>query len=91
MKTAAVLSAITAVASAHATFQQLWKNGKDLESTCARLPPSNSPVETYTGTALQCQSAKQRGNRFPFTNIDPQATSTLLLLRASATSRLVIP
>ncbi|KAF7453071.1 endo-beta-14-glucanase D [Pyrenophora tritici-repentis] len=54
MKTAAVLSAITAVASAHATWQQLWKNGKDLESTCARLPPSNSPVESYTGTALQC-------------------------------------
>ncbi|RMZ66482.1 endoglucanase II [Pyrenophora seminiperda CCB06] len=40
--------------NAHATFQQLWKNGKDLESTCARLPPSNSPVESYTGTALQC-------------------------------------
>ncbi|CAE7013411.1 hypothetical protein CFE70_002370 [Pyrenophora teres f. teres 0-1] len=56
MKTAAILSAITAVASAHATWQQLWKNGKDLESTCARLPPSNSPVESYTGTALQCNA-----------------------------------
>lgn len=55
MKSVAVLPAILALANAHATFQQLWKNGKDLESTCARLPPSNSPVEDYTSTALQCQ------------------------------------
>jgi cellulase len=54
MKSVAALSAIVALANAHATFQQLWKNGKDLESTCARLPPSNSPVQDYTGTALQC-------------------------------------
>ncbi|OAG23013.1 hypothetical protein CC77DRAFT_1006432 [Alternaria alternata] len=54
MKSVAVLPAILALANAHATFQQLWKNGKDLESTCARLPPSNSPVEDYTSNALQC-------------------------------------
>ncbi|KNG51056.1 carbohydrate-binding module family 1 protein [Stemphylium lycopersici] len=54
MKTVAALAAMTALANAHATFQQLWKNGKDLESTCARLPPSNSPVEDYTSNALQC-------------------------------------
>ncbi|KAH7131872.1 glycosyl hydrolase family 61-domain-containing protein [Dendryphion nanum] len=54
MKTVAIIAAVTALANAHATFQQLWKNGEDLESTCARLPPSNSPVEDYTGTALQC-------------------------------------
>ncbi|KAH7070481.1 glycosyl hydrolase family 61-domain-containing protein [Paraphoma chrysanthemicola] len=54
MKTVAALSAIIALANAHATWQQLWKNGEDLESTCARLPPSNSPIEDYTSTALQC-------------------------------------
>jgi cellulase len=54
MKTAAALSAIIALANAHATWQQLWKNGEDLKSTCARLPPSNSPIEDYTSTALQC-------------------------------------
>jgi cellulase len=54
MKTAAALSAIIALANAHATWQQLWKNGEDLESTCARLPPSNSPIEDYSSTALQC-------------------------------------
>jgi cellulase len=56
MKTAAALSAIIALANAHATWQQLWKNGEDLESTCARLPPSNSPIEDYTSTALQCMN-----------------------------------
>ncbi|CAO2653305.1 Nn.00g027160.m01.CDS01 [Neocucurbitaria sp. VM-36] len=54
MKTIAVLSAITALANGHAIWQQLWKNGEDLESTCARLPQSNSPIEDYTSTALQC-------------------------------------
>ncbi|KAF2825026.1 hypothetical protein CC86DRAFT_371486 [Ophiobolus disseminans] len=54
MKTAATLSAIIALANAHATWQQLWRNGEDLESSCARLAPSNSPVEDYTSTALQC-------------------------------------
>lgn len=54
MKTAAALSAIVALAQAHSTWQQLWKNGEDLESSCARLPPSNSPIEDYTSTALQC-------------------------------------
>lgn len=54
MKTVAVIAGIAALANAHATWQQLWKNGEDLESTCARLPPSNSPIEDYTSTALQC-------------------------------------
>lgn len=54
MKTVAVIAGFAALANAHATWQQLWKNGEDLESTCARLPPSNSPIEDYTSTALQC-------------------------------------
>lgn len=55
MKSVAALSAIVALANAHATFQQLHKNGEDLKSTCARLPPSNSPIEDYTSNALQCK------------------------------------
>ncbi|KAJ4374497.1 hypothetical protein N0V86_007366 [Didymella sp. IMI 355093] len=54
MKTVAVIAGIAALANAHATWQQLWKNGEDLESTCARLPSSNNPIEDYTSTALQC-------------------------------------
>ncbi|KAF5852248.1 hypothetical protein GGP41_000948 [Bipolaris sorokiniana] len=54
MKTVATIAALAAMANAHATFQQLWKNGKDLESTCARLPSTNSPIEDYTSKALQC-------------------------------------
>ena len=57
MKTVATLAALAALANAHATWQQLWQNGKDLESTCARLPTTNSPVEDYTSNALQCMSA----------------------------------
>ncbi|KAH7555194.1 carbohydratehypothetical proteinbinding module family 1 protein [Bipolaris maydis] len=54
MKTVATIAALAAMANAHATFQQIWNNGKDLESTCARLPSTNSPIEDYTSNALQC-------------------------------------
>lgn len=54
MKTIAVLASITALTNAHAIWQQLWRNGEDLESTCARMPQSNSPIQDYTSTALQC-------------------------------------
>jgi len=45
-----------ASASAHATFQQLWINGVDAGSSCARLPQSNSPVGT-TSADLACNVA----------------------------------
>jgi cellulase len=54
MKTVAVIAGLAAAANAHATWQYLWKNGEDLGSTCVRKVPSNSPIEDYTGTALQC-------------------------------------
>lgn len=54
MKTVAVVAGLAVAANAHATWQYLWKNGEDLGSTCVRKVPSNSPVEDYTGTALQC-------------------------------------
>ena len=55
MKSVVVFAGMAALANAHATWQQLWKNGEDLESTCARLPPSNSPIEDYSSNALQCK------------------------------------
>jgi len=66
MKTAAALSAIIALANAHATWQQLWKNGEDLESTCARLPSTNSPIEDYTSDALQCNKATAASGKCDF-------------------------
>ncbi|KAF1973248.1 hypothetical protein BU23DRAFT_507287 [Bimuria novae-zelandiae CBS 107.79] len=54
MKTVAVLAGLAAAANAHATWQYIWKNGEDLGSTCVRKVSSNSPIEDYTGTALQC-------------------------------------
>ncbi|KAK7190686.1 hypothetical protein DPSP01_006705 [Paraphaeosphaeria sporulosa] len=54
MKTFAVVAGFAAAANAHATWQYLWKNGEDLGSTCVRKVPSNSPIEDYSSTALQC-------------------------------------
>ena len=54
MKTAAVIAGLAAAANAHATWQDLWKNGEDLGSKCVRKVPSNSPIEDYSSTALQC-------------------------------------
>jgi len=79
MKTAAALSAIIALANAHATWQQLWKNGEDLESTCARLPSTNSPIEDYTSTALQCKCLQSIAHRTSLTctqgNVKPAAAA----------------
>ncbi|KAL6708720.1 hypothetical protein ACN47E_002416 [Coniothyrium glycines] len=52
----AVVSALTASVAAHATFQDLWVNGKDQGSTCARLPTSNSPVTSVTGNDIRCNA-----------------------------------
>ncbi|RPA74002.1 hypothetical protein BJ508DRAFT_215774 [Ascobolus immersus RN42] len=54
----ALLAFATSVA-AHSTWQQLWVNGVDKASTCARLPASNSPVGT-TEAAVRCGN----GNTF---------------------------
>jgi len=40
--------------SAHATFQDLWVEGVDQGATCARLPPSNSPVQSPTSADIRC-------------------------------------
>lgn len=52
-----VLAALAATqAMGHATFQQLWINGEDQGSTCARLPASNSPVTDVSSNALRCNA-----------------------------------
>jgi hypothetical protein len=58
MRGAVFLTSITAfvvTARAHATFQDLWVNGKDQQSTCARLPMSNSPVQDVTSKDIRCR------------------------------------
>ncbi|KAI0393432.1 carbohydrate-binding module family 1 protein [Xylariaceae sp. FL0594] len=42
--------------AAHATFQDLWVNGVDYGSTCARLPSSNSPITDVTSSAFACNA-----------------------------------
>ncbi|CAI4214920.1 unnamed protein product [Parascedosporium putredinis] len=51
----AALSSATAVAG-HATFQQLWINGEDHESSCIRMPASNSPVTDVTSNDIRCNA-----------------------------------
>jgi len=51
---AAVVTALFATVSAHATFQELWINGVDQGAYCVRLPLSNNPVTDVTSTDLTC-------------------------------------
>ncbi|KAF1950364.1 hypothetical protein CC80DRAFT_554357 [Byssothecium circinans] len=55
MRSATILGFASTVA-AHATWQQLWVNGKDHESTCARLPASNSPITDVTSNDIRCNA-----------------------------------
>ncbi|RDB27904.1 putative endo-beta-1,4-glucanase D [Hypsizygus marmoreus] len=47
---------LLASASAHSTFQQLWINGVDAGSSCARKPASNSPVTSISSPDLACNA-----------------------------------
>lgn len=42
--------------AAHATFQNLWVNGVDLGTQCARLPVSNSPVTNVGSNDIRCNA-----------------------------------
>jgi len=59
MKFASSLLAAAALAStvaAHATFQQLWINGKDYGGACVRKPNSNSPI-SVSSSDMNCNAA----------------------------------
>jgi len=51
-----LLASFAVSVSAHATFQQLWINGKDYGNFCTRLPPSNSPVSSPTSGDMACNA-----------------------------------
>ncbi|KAI1749100.1 carbohydrate-binding module family 1 protein [Xylaria castorea] len=42
--------------AAHATFQDIWINGVDYITSCARLPLSNSPVQDVTSKDIACNA-----------------------------------
>ncbi|KAI1505914.1 glycosyl hydrolase family 61-domain-containing protein [Biscogniauxia marginata] len=52
----AVLALAARRAAAHATFQDLWVDGVDQGSTCARLPVSNSPIQDVTSDDIICNA-----------------------------------
>lgn len=51
--TSAAIASIIASASAHATFQQLWINGKDAGIACTRTVRSNTPVTSVSGNVSE--------------------------------------
>jgi cellulase len=53
------ISALAGTAIGHATFQDLWVDGIDQQSTCARLPTSNSPVQDVTSNSMRCMSSNR--------------------------------
>ncbi|KAF3929024.1 Endoglucanase-4 [Dactylellina cionopaga] len=55
-----IAALIVGEASAHATFQQLWVNGVDQGSSCARLPLSNSPIGSVTSADIRCNAGPPR-------------------------------
>lgn len=54
----AALAAVLAVqnVAAHATFQELWVDGTDYDTQCARIPLSNSPVTDVTSADIACNA-----------------------------------
>lgn len=48
----AFAASLVASAVGHATFQELWVNGVDQGSYCARLPPSNNVRKLFHRYAL---------------------------------------
>ncbi|KAK4448832.1 putative endo-beta-1,4-glucanase D [Podospora aff. communis PSN243] len=46
--------------AAHATFQQLWVDGTDYGTQCARRPGSNSPVTNVNSADLRCNAGAAR-------------------------------
>ena len=54
MKSTFTMLASASLALGHATFQQLWIDGVDQDSVCARLPPNNNPVENVASNDLRC-------------------------------------
>ncbi|KAK1621511.1 glycosyl hydrolase family 61-domain-containing protein [Colletotrichum phormii] len=59
MKSVAALALTASMANmvaGHAIFQQLWVNGVDQESSCVRMPASNSPVQDPTSNDMRCNA-----------------------------------
>jgi len=55
---ASVFSVVVAMAATqvagHSIFQELWVNGVDQQSTCARMPTSNNPITDVTSNNIRC-------------------------------------
>ncbi|ETS73538.1 hypothetical protein PFICI_14484 [Pestalotiopsis fici W106-1] len=70
---AAILAYAAGNVAAHATFQDLWVDGVDQGTTCARIPLSNSPVTDVTSDDIVCNA----GTSAVTSNCDVTAGSTV--------------
>ncbi|KAI4594013.1 hypothetical protein KJ359_008801 [Pestalotiopsis sp. 9143b] len=70
---AAILAYAAKNVAAHATFQDLWVDGVDQGTTCARIPTSNSPVTDVTSSDIVCNA----GTAAVTTNCEVTAGSTV--------------
>ncbi|KAI1813082.1 fungal cellulose binding domain-containing protein [Poronia punctata] len=64
MKSAAyalVSATLAFQASAHSIFQQLWVDGVDYGSQCARMPSNNNPVTSVSSTDIRCNVGGTKG------------------------------
>ncbi|KAK0711915.1 glycoside hydrolase family 61 protein [Lasiosphaeris hirsuta] len=57
----AVLAQCVSLVAGHASFQQASKGATDFGTTCARLPPNNSPVTAVTGADMACNVGGAKG------------------------------
>lgn len=53
---AAVIALAANKVAGHATWQQLWVEGVDFGTQCARVPLSNTPVTDVTSTDMACNA-----------------------------------
>ncbi|CAN8102114.1 unnamed protein product [Discula destructiva] len=53
---ATIAALVARQAAGHATWQQIWVDGVDKGSTCARLPLSNNPVTSVTSNDIACNA-----------------------------------
>jgi lytic cellulose monooxygenase (C1-hydroxylating) len=58
---AAVAAVAAQKVAGHALFQQLWVDGVDMVTQCARVPTSNTPITNVGSDTMRCNVGGARG------------------------------
>jgi cellulase len=54
MRTAAIIIAAAATASAHSTWQDLWVGSTDKATSCTRVVANNNPISSLSSPDMFC-------------------------------------